>query len=155
MTSTATLLAENLTRFCPLTNLYECSDGTYLLITVNHLDALGTLVDIAERDGWLDELGVSGAPIMVAQVRSQPTEVFAASVTREPVYEWRVKPGVTEPTSADDLEQVRVDERLAVDVLDADGDPANGMTPIAVLDAGTSFADALAHLGYQLTQEDH
>ena len=152
MTETATLLRENMARFCPVTNLYECSDGRYLLVTVNHLDAVGTLVGIAERDGWLDELGLSGAPIMAAQVHSQPTEVFAAAVTREPIYEWQPKPGITDPQTVDDLERVQVDESLTIEIVDADGDPTNGMTPILRLDAGTSFADALAAAGYILTE---
>lgn len=152
MTKTAALLRENLSRFCPITNLYECSDGTYLLVTVNHLDAVGTLLGIAERDGWADELGISGTSIMAAQVHSQPTEVFAADVTRQPVYEWRPKAGVDDPQTVDDIEQVLVDEILTIDIVDADGDPINGMTPVARLDAGTSFMDALASLGYTLTE---
>lgn len=39
-------------------------------------------------------------------------------------------------------------------VLDADGDPANGMTPLLRCDGPTPIADALAQLGYTLTEQE-
>lgn len=44
-----------------------------------------------------------------------------------------------------------VDENAVV--LDADGDPSNGMTPLATFPAGTTHAEALAALGYTLATE--
>ena len=38
-------------------------------------------------------------------------------------------------------------------VVDADGDPANGMTPLLRCDAAIPIADALAQLGYTETPE--
>lgn len=38
-------------------------------------------------------------------------------------------------------------------VIDADGDPSNGMTPLATYPAGTSFDEALAALGYAVDGE--
>ncbi|MGW0039814.1 DUF7572 family protein [Gordonia sp. NPDC003376] len=115
MTETATLAQEYLPQFCPVTNFYSCSDGTYLLVTVNQLDAVGTLTQL----GILDEIGVAPTQISRAQVRAQPTIVFAANEHAQ--------------------------------VIDADDDPSNGMTPLMVLDPGTTFADALAAAGYTLT----
>lgn len=37
--------------------------------------------------------------------------------------------------------------------IDADGDPANGLTPLATYPAGTDFTAALAALGYDLLAE--
>lgn len=37
--------------------------------------------------------------------------------------------------------------------IDADGNPANGLTPLATFPPGTSHADALTQLGYQVTVE--
>ncbi len=60
--------------------------------------------------------------------------------------------GVTLPVSESHLPGT-VDVFLADEnaiVLDADGDPANGMTPLARFPDG-GFASALAALGYELT----
>jgi len=37
-------------------------------------------------------------------------------------------------------------------VLDADGDPSNGMTPLAQFEHPAGFAEVLAELGYELTE---
>jgi len=41
-----------------------------------------------------------------------------------------------------------------LDRLDADGDPSNGMTPLAQVEHPTGFAEVLAELGYELTDPD-
>lgn len=153
MTETAVLLQENMTRFCPVTNLYGCGDfdgekyARYLLITVNHLDAVGTLMLQADKHGFGDELGLGETPIVAEQVQSMPTDVFLAEVTGIPIFDVQVKDGVDEPTSPDDLERVQIDVKYDIGIVDADGDPANGMTPMLRLPPGTSFAEALAAAG--------
>lgn len=108
LTNTATLVASNLAQFCPVTNHYACSDGSYLLVTVKSLGSATGLLETV--------IGIS-LPLKSEQMPTG-TEVF------------------------------RADESAVV--LDADGDPANGMTPLLTLPDGTSFADALAQLGYTL-----
>lgn len=105
--ATAVLKQENLGRFCPVTNLYECSDGFHLLVTVFESFDVGELIQ-----------ATTGLKIPIARTH-MPTgvEVFLS------------------------------DEDGTV--LDADGDPANGMTPIARFPAG-DFESVLAALGYEL-----
>lgn len=103
---TATLLAENLSQFCPVTNHYLCSDGKYLLVTIPSMDTPATVSHF---------LGVR-VPIVEVQL----------------------------PTGAD----VFLSDEFAT-VLDADGDPANGMTALASPEVHTHEA-ALAALGYEL-----
>lgn len=105
MTMTATLVAEALPQYCPTTNLYACSDGRHLLITIATLDVAGTLNAT---------LGII--------VRISESHL---------------------PTGAD----VFLSDESAT-VLDADGDPSNGMTPIAHLADCDDFASALESLGY-------
>jgi len=108
MTETATLVAENLPQFCPTTNLYRCSDGRYLLVTVQTVDG----ADLFES--------ATGVRIPVARSHvSAGAEVFLSDDA-----------GV---------------------VLDADGDPSNGMTPIARVAGAASHETALQHLGYTVT----
>lgn len=116
---TATLVAENLSQFCPVTNHYLCSDGRYLLVTYPRLDVLGTLAGLPGMTDTLRSIGLSIAPVSIKQIHDMPTEVFLA------------------------------DEHATV--LDADGDPANGMTPLLRCDGPVPIADALASLGYTLT----
>lgn len=106
--ATAVLKQKNLTQFCPITNLYECSDGIHLLVTVFESFDVGEAI-----------AATTGLTIPIARTH-MPTgaEVFLS------------------------------DEDAAV--LDADGDPANGMTPLARFPDG-GFASALAALGYELT----
>lgn len=102
---TATLVAENLSQFCPVTNHYECSDGKWLLVTIAKIDTPATVSYF---------LGVK-VPIAEVQLPSG-ADVFLS------------------------------DENATV--LDSDGDPANGMTPIGTFNAET-HAEALAALGYE------
>jgi len=104
---TATLVAENLSQFCPVTNHYQCSDGKYLLVTFARMDTVGTLSNFGVR-----------VPIAAVQLPSG-VDVFLADAD--------------------------------ANVLDADGDPSNGMTPVD----GSPFEvdsheGALAALGYEL-----
>lgn len=101
---TATLVAENLSHFCPVTNHYQCSDGRYLLVTYPRMDTAATLSNFGVR-----------IPISEVQL----------------------------PSGVD----VFLSDELA-NVLDADGDPANGMTPIGTFSVET-HAEALAALGYE------
>ncbi|GAS94440.1 Gp21 [Mycolicibacterium canariasense] len=103
---TATLVGEQLSQFCPVTNHYECSDGKHLLVTIPRLDA-STVQEM---------LGVR-VPIVKMHLPDK-ADVFLA-----------------------DADAV---------VLDADGDPANGMTPLVSVPGCESFADALAAAGYEL-----
>jgi len=108
MAGTAVLVAEGLSRFCPVTNLYACSDGRHVLVTVKSpIDVAGSVEDLL---GLTIPISRSHAP--------KGTEVFLSDARGR--------------------------------VLDADGDPANGMTPLAKLDNGTSFEAALAAVGYEL-----
>ncbi|AER47679.1 minor tail protein [Mycobacterium phage Dori] len=103
----ATLVAERLSQFCPVTNHYRCSDGRHLLITMPALDSMGTLAETL------------GIVVPVAKTHMPTTvDVFLA------------------------------DENAVV--LDADGDPANGMTALAKIENCAGFEHALAHLGYTL-----
>lgn len=103
---TAELIATCLPQFCPVTNHYLCSDGSYLLVTVPSMDSPGTL------------------------------SVFFG--VRVPIAKVQLPTGVDVFLS---------DESAAV--LDADGDPSNGMTPIGTFEVDTHEA-ALAALGYTL-----
>lgn len=114
---TATLVAENLSQFCPVTNHYACSDGRYLLVTYPRLDVLGTLASLDGMSEVLRAVGLAEVPIHVAHQPAN-TEVFLA------------------------------DENAVV--LDADGDPANGMTPLLRCDGPVPVEHALAQLGYTL-----
>lgn len=106
--ATATLVAENVSQFCPVTNHYKCSDGTYLLVTIPRLSA----------DMVLDMLGVR-VPIVALHLPNV-ADVFLA------------------------------DEDAVV--LDADGDPSNGMTPLVSVPGCEVFAEALATSGYTLQE---
>lgn len=121
MTETATLVAENLSQFCPVTNHYVCSDGTFLLVTYPRLDVLAQLADLDFAQEALQALGLAEAPISKSH-QPRNTEIFLA------------------------------DEHATV--LDADGDPANGMTPLLRCDGPLPIADALAQLGYTLTEQE-
>ncbi|MCV7255699.1 hypothetical protein H7J86_26390 [Mycobacterium hackensackense] len=107
----ATLLTENLSQFCPITNHYACSDGTFLLVTVPAMDSVGSL----EMFGVKVPISVSHLPTTV--------DVYLSDEDQN--------------------------------VLDADGDLANGMTPLAQFDVDTcpDHAAALAARGYTLTTE--
>lgn len=107
--ATAELVGELLPQFCPTTNHYKCSDGTYLLVTVPSLDSVGTLTAT---------LGIT-VPVAVSQL----------------------------PVRAD----IFLSDEDAT-VLDADGDPANGLTPLATLDGITDHKEALSLLGYELAE---
>lgn len=101
----ATLRQENLKRYCPTTNLYECTDR-WLLVTAPCTDALQELA------------GGLMIPIMRSHIPKR-VDVFLS------------------------------DESGAV--LDADGDPSNGMTPVARFEGAATHEEALAELGYELT----
>lgn len=120
-TATAVLVTENLTQYCPITNLYRCSDGKYLLVTFPRLDVLGTLAGLSGMAETLAAVGVSPVQVDPIQVAAMSTEVFASDEDGK--------------------------------VLDADGDPANSMTPLLRCDGPTPIADALALLGYTLTDD--
>ena len=105
MRHTAELVQANLSRYCPITNLYKCSDDTYLLVTLPSLDVGGTLTSL----GFI-------MPILETHLNNE-VDVFLS------------------------------DEDGTV--LDYDGDPSNGMTPINSFEVLT-HADALAALGYDL-----
>lgn len=100
----ATLRGENLTQFCPTTNLYECSDGRWLLISVVTMDVPETL-------------GTFG-----------------------------VRPAVSQMSVATNAAVFLSDEDA--NVLDADGDPANGMTPLQVFPHADGHSAILAALEY-------
>ena len=116
MADTATLVGENLSQFCPVTNHYRCSDERYLLVTYPRLDVLADIAGEALAQA-LKVLGLAEGPQSLSH-QPRNTEVFLA------------------------------DENAVV--LDADGDPANGMTPLLVCDGAVPVADALAQLGYTL-----
>lgn len=103
---TATLVAGNLSQFCPVTNHYQCSDGRYLLVTIPKMDV--------------------------------PETINYFFGVRVPITEVHL------PSGAD----VFLSDADA-NVLDADGDPANGMTALATFSVETHAA-ALAALGYEL-----
>jgi hypothetical protein len=105
---TATLMAANMSRFCPITNHYQCSDGKWLLVTI-------PTMDIPETVSFF--LGVK-VPIAEVQL----------------------------PVGAD----VFLSDELGT-VLDADGDPSNGMTPYGTFNVD-NHAAALAALGYELQE---
>ena len=105
---TATLVAENVSHFPPVTNFYECSNGLYLLVAVASLE-------------MPDTVELFGVRLPGAQVR-MPTAVAVF---------------------LSDAEQ---------NVLDADGDPSNGMTPLATPPNVETHAAALAALGYELQE---
>ncbi|MBM7280382.1 hypothetical protein JTZ10_21795 [Gordonia rubripertincta] len=118
---TATLKSENLSTFCPVTNLYECSDGRYLLVTFPHIDVLGSMENMGIADA-LNELGMQAAPMALSHIHPIPTTVVLAD-----------EAGVA---------------------VDADGDPQNGLTALAEYPPGTTVQDALAALGYTLTEQE-
>jgi len=103
---TATLVAANLSQFCPVTNHYQCSDGKWLLVTIPKMD-------IPETINFF--LGV-----------------------RVPIAEVHLPSGADVFLSDEDAT-----------VLDADGDPSNGMTAIGTFNVQT-HSEALAALGYEL-----
>lgn len=75
--NTATIVAQNLSQFCPVTNHYQCSDGRYLLVTYPRLDVLGTLAGLDGMGEVLRAVGLADAPIVVAH-QPRNTEVFLA-----------------------------------------------------------------------------
>lgn len=103
---TAVLQQENLPNFAPVTNHYRCSDGTWLLVSID-------CADLTEFDS-LPILG--GRPIL--HTVCADTVVYLADETAT--------------------------------VIDADGNPANGLTPIARFDDCDTHADALGRLGYTI-----
>lgn len=62
--------------------------------------------------------------------------------------------GITVPVATSQL-PLRTDVFLSDEnalVLDGDGDPANGLTPVASLDGVTDHNEALSLLGYEVTE---
>ena len=116
----ATLVQENLSHFCPVTNFYATSDGKHLLVTYPRLDVLGTLAGLSGMSETLRAIGLADVPIRRSHIGLR-TEVFLA------------------------------DENAVV--LDADGNPANGMTPLLRCESAIPSADALAQLGYTLEED--
>lgn len=110
--TTATLVGQGLSRYCPTTNHYYCGDGPdgiFLLVTIARYDVPGSIETLT---------GIK-LPINVVQL----------------------------PTHAD----VFLSDADA-NVLDADGDPANGMTPLVRVPDCDDFATALAAAGYELDE---
>ena len=106
---TATRIQAALPQFAPTTNLYQCEDGKYLLVTV---DTAG------------DDIGNSVPILSLIPVKSSvpaDTVVFLA------------------------------DERGQV--VDADGDPTNGLTPVLRCPGGTAAEEALQRMGYEVTDD--
>jgi hypothetical protein len=103
---TATLVAANLSQFCPVTNHYLLSDGRHVLVTI-------AAMNVPETVNYF-----LGARVPISEVQL--------------------------PRGAD----VFLSNELA-EVLDSDGDPANGLTPLDWFDVETHEA-ALAALGYEL-----
>lgn len=103
---TAVLASSNLTQFCPTTHHYQCSDGTWLLVTVVNLDVPETLGTFGVRP---------------ATARMQVATKAAVFLSDQDA-----------------------------SVVDADGDPSNGMTPLATFDVETHAA-ALVELGYEVS----
>lgn len=103
------LVAENLSWFCPTTNHYVCEDGTYLLVTVPRFDVAAM---IEAKTGLR-------IPISLSHIPTQ-AYVFLA------------------------------DENAVV--LDADGDPANGLTPIVRVEDCETFEAALSAAGFTLME---
>lgn len=101
----ATLVAANLTQFCPTTHHYLLSDGRHVLVTVASMDVPESLEAFGIR-----------VPISKVQLPAG-ADVFLSDA--------------------------------AATVLDADDNPANGMTPLEHFDVDTHEA-ALAALGYEL-----
>ncbi len=75
-------------------------------------------------------------------------EIYRATVEERPV----IRPMPIDPDRSpddpdlmpDDVHDVQVDVNRVITVVDADGDPLNGLTPAAVLPHGTTFDDAVA-----------
>ena len=103
---TAELMGDDIVGYRPVTNLYLCSDGRCLLVTV---------------------------PTPMAAPPSFGFGSFTRSSEPEPVAVFLA-----------DVDGV---------VLDADGDPANGMTPLALFDDVATHAEALARVGYTLVED--
>lgn len=107
---TATLVRAGLSQYCPKTNHYQCSDGTYLLVTVK---------DFCTSRDYLVSVNPAFGTLPISRVNAPSgTDVFLSDASAA--------------------------------VLDADGNPANGMTPLAALPNCSSFAEALAELGWEL-----
>ena len=104
---TVTLVAENLSQFCPTTNFYSTDDGKYLLVTVPRFDVPATLEAVT---GLVLPISLSHLPTHA--------DVFLA------------------------------DENAVV--IDADGDPTNGMTALLRVEDCDTFEAALSAAGYQL-----
>ncbi|MCT7372680.1 DUF7572 family protein [Mycolicibacterium llatzerense] len=108
--TTATLVGQDLSRYCPTTNWYYCGDGPdgiFLLVTIARYDVPASIEALT---------GIS-IPISIVQLPTY-ADVFLADVD--------------------------------ANVLDADGDPANGMTPLIRVPDCDDFATALAAAGYEL-----
>ncbi len=107
---TATLVGQDLSRYCPTTNWYYCgddADGIFLLVTIAQYDVPASIETLT---------GIS-LPINVVQLPAH-ADVFLSDVD--------------------------------ANVLDADGDLANGMTPLVRVEDCDDFATALAAAGYTL-----
>lgn len=108
--TTATLVGQDLSRYCPTTNWYYCGDqngGVFLLVTIPRFD-VGPSIEAVT--------GIS-LPISMAHLPTH-ADVFLSDVD--------------------------------ANVLDADGDPDNGMTPLVRVENCDNFAAALAAAGYTL-----
>lgn len=107
--ATATLVAENLSQFCPTTNFYSTDDGRHLLVTVPRFDIPASVEAVT---------GIA-LPISMSHL----------------------------PTHAD----VFLADENAV-VVDADGDPTNGMTALLRVEDCDTFEAALTAAGFEIDE---
>ena len=73
---TAKLVAENIPWHCPVTNLYEASDGKFLLVTFPQIDVLGSLAAIDGMPEVLKVLGLTPTVMSRSQLQAMPTVVY-------------------------------------------------------------------------------
>lgn len=76
---TAKLVAENVSWQCPVTNMYETSDGRFLLVTFPQIDVLGSLAAIEGMPEAMKELGLTPTVMSRSQLQSMPTVVYLAN----------------------------------------------------------------------------
>ena len=160
------LIISNVLGSAPQSRLYGIGDNYWVIKRVDVVAAVNAAIE------QMSDLGIEPpAFLRDAPVRATThVEIYRAQCGINPVYDWQqTSGGEDDPTVEfghtyidDDhmivtkdgaeyarLERVKIRDEYDVTLVDADGDPLNGLTPWAVLPHGTTFEQALDHIAQE------
>ena len=159
------LVISNVQGWAPTTRLYRdvANPGDWWLISAILVSAVrNSTIDVVATTNDVDPHGESDSG-------TGHVEIYRATVTETPAYDWVQTDGPPAPEADDyelvypddthliatrdgveyraELQQVRIDYTMTA--IDADGDPLNGLTPQWILPHGVTFEQALDHIAQE------